>query len=69
MFIATQQQSDDLHRLEHPISRTAGTIRNLFCPVHRRRADFILRDSGTPTNPDLFCPVDGFRVAYLDLVN
>lgn len=47
-------------------SPKAGKIRRLFCPIHRRYADFDIRDSGDPLNPDLFCPQCGYRVSYLD---
>jgi hypothetical protein len=48
-------------------SKTVGTIRSIFCPVHRRRADFKLRDSGDPENPDLVCLDDGYTLSYKEL--
>ena len=48
-------------------SKTVGTIRSIFCPVHRRRADFRMRDSGDPENPNVVCPNDGYRLSYKEL--
>lgn len=50
-------------------SKTVGTIRSLFCPGHRRRADFLIKESSNPFNPDLVCPECGYRLCYQELAD
>jgi hypothetical protein len=48
------------------VSKNVLVFKKMFCPVHRRYADFVMKPSDDPYNPNLFCPIDGFRIGYLE---